>query len=326
MDRRTFVSVLAYGGVAAPFAARAQAAKTVRRIGWLAPGAPPPPAEWEEQVAPLREFGWIEGQNLRIERRYASHKYDLLQPMAEELARLKVELIVAEGTSATLAAKNATTVIPIVMRSSGDPVRSGLVTSLARPGGNITGYSLVAPEMDTKIIGLLRELLPGLQRVGVLVNPTSSYYRDERKDFEQACRSSGIEPIFVEVTAKSELATAVAEVARLRAQALIVQNDRLFIDNHVEVMRAALKHALPTEAQGKEFLEAGALISFDSSLAELRRRGAAFIDKILRGANPADLPVEQPTQFELGVNLKTAKALGITVPQSLRMGANEVIQ
>src|SRR5262249_33431715 len=162
-------------------------------------------------------------QNLLIERRYASAKYDLLQPMAEELVRLRVELIVAEGTSATLAAKNATTVIPIVMRSAGDPVRSGLVASLARPGGNITGHSIVGPEVDPKAIPLLRELLPGLQRVGVLMNPTSAYYRDQRKDFEQACRSIGIEPIFVEVSAKSELETAVAEVARLRAQALIVQ-------------------------------------------------------------------------------------------------------
>jgi putative ABC transport system substrate-binding protein len=328
MDRRSFICAFTTLLVlAGSLVARAQTAKTARRIGWLSPAVPPPPVELEKQVAPLREFGWIEGQNLLIERRYTSAKYDLLQPMAEELVRLKVELIVAEGTSATLAAKNATTVIPIVIRATAaDPVRAGFVASLARPGGNITGYSVVGPEIDIKGIALLRELLPGLQRVAVLTNPTVSYYRAQRQAFEQACRSIGIEPIFVEVTAKSELETAVAEAARLRAQALIVDNDRLFHDNHVEVMRAALKHALPTNAQGEEWLEAGAVISFAFSLAELRRRGAAFIDKILRGANPADLPIEQPTQFELGINLKTAKALGITVPQSMLVRADNVIR
>ena len=282
-----------------------------------------------EQIAPLRDLGWIEGRNLLVERRYANNRSELLFPLAEELVRLQVELIVTEGTPATLAAKSATNTIPIVIRSSGDPVSMGLVASLAHPGGNITGYSIVGPEIDMKGIALLRELLPGLQRVAVLANPTSSFYsfyRAQRKAVEQACRSIGIEPIFVEVTAKSELETAVAEAARLRAQALIVENDRLFIDNHVEVMRAALKHALPTKAQGKEWLEAGAVISFDFSLAELRRRGAAFIDKILRGAKPRDLPIEQPTQFVLGINLRTAKQLGITVPQSLLLRADEVIQ
>lgn len=315
-----------YGTLAAPQIARAQMAKTVRRIGWLSPAARPSPSELEEEVAPLREFGWIEGQNLLVEWRYTSAKPELLRPMAEELARLNVELIVTEGTEATRAAKNATTVIPIVMRSAGDPVRSGLVSSLARPGGNITGYSIFGSATPTKGISLLRELLPGLQRVGVLENPTNSFARDLRKDLELACLSIGIQPIFVEVTAASELATAVAEVARKRGQALIVENDRLFDDNRAEVMRAALKYALPTQAEGTDFLKAGALISFTFSEPELRHRGAAFIDKILRGAKPADLPIEQPAQFELGINLKTAKALGITVPQTLLLRADVKIK
>ena len=165
-----------------------------------------------------------------------------------------------------------------------------------------------------------------MQRVGVLENPNNSFARALRNDLEQACRSIGIQPILVQVTARSELWTAVAEVARQRGQALIVENDRLFGDNEAEVMRAALKHALPTQAEGTDFLKAGAVISFTFSLRELHRRGAAFIDKILRGAKPADLPIEQPTQFELGINLKAAKALGITVPQSLLLRADEVIQ
>jgi len=327
MDRRAIVRAMGSIVVlAVPTIARAQAARTVRRIDWLSPAAQPPPVELEEEIAPLREFGWIEGQDLLIERRYTSANAELLRPMVDELVRLKVELIVTEGTEATRAAKNATNAIPIVMRSAGDPVRSGLVTSLARPGGNITGYSIVGTEISTKGIALLRELLPGLQRVGVLENPNNSFARALRNDLEQACRSIGIQPIFVEVTATSELPLAVAEVARQRGQALIVENDRLFDDHQAEVMRAALRHALPTKAEGTDFLKAGALISFTFSERELHRRGAAFIDKILRGAKPADLPIEQPTQFELGINLKTAKALGITVPQSLLLRADEVIQ
>ena len=212
------------------------------------------------------------------------------------------------------------------MRSAGDPVRLGFVTSLARPGGNITGYSIVGTETSTKGVALLRELLPGLQPVGVLENPNNSFARALRNDLAQACRSIGIQPIFVEVTARSELRTAIAEVARQHGQALIVENDRLFGDNEAEVMHAALQQALPTQAEGTDFLKAGAVISFTFSVRELRRRGAAFIDTILRGAKPADLPIEQPTQFELGINLKAAKALGITVPQSLLLRADEVIR
>jgi putative ABC transport system substrate-binding protein len=246
--------------------------------------------------------------------------------LAEELVRFKVELIVTEGTEATRAVKNASNTIPIVMLSAGDPVRSGLVMSLARPGGNVTGYSIVAPETSTKGVALLRELLPGLQRIGVLENPNNSSSSVVRKDLEQACLSIGIQPIFVEAAAAGELASAIAAVSRGRAQALIVQSDRLFSDHQAEIMRVALSHALPTQAQGKDFLEAGALISFSFSVAELRRRVAAFIDRILRGAKPADLPIEQPTQFELGINLKTAKALGITVPRSMLLRADVVIQ
>jgi putative ABC transport system substrate-binding protein len=326
MDRRTFIAAVAVGILAAPLAARAQTATNVRRIGFLSSGARPTPAELHGESAPLREFGWVEGKNMLMERRYTNGRAELLQPLAEELVRLKVELIVTFGTNATLAAKNATTTIPIVIKSAGDPARSGLVASLARPGGNVTGYSIISPELNIKRLALLRELLPVVQSIGWLENSTNPYYRAARKDLEQACRSLGIQPIFVQVAAASELQDAVAEVARQRAQALFVPIDTLFYENRTEIMRAALKHALPTMAQRITVLEDGALIAYDPTEAEENYRNAAFIDRILRGAKPADLPIEQPTKFQLVINLKTAKALGITVPQTLLLRADEVIQ
>ena len=326
MDRRTFIGAVAAGIIAAPRAANAQTATTVRRIGVLSPDALPSQAELHEGAAPLRALGWVEGRNLLVERRYANGKAELLRPFAEELVRLKVEFIVTWGTAATLPAKNATTTIPIIIYTAGDPVRSGLVASLSRPGGNITGYSIVGPEIDAKRLALLRELLPSLQRVGVLENSTNPHFRAVRKEFEQACRSIGIEPIIIEVAAAGDLENAIAEMARRRAQALFVHGDGLFGDNRVPLMGAALRYALPTIAVGTAMLEAGALVSYVHTLAEAEQRHAAFVDRILRGAKPADLPIEQPTKFELGINLRTAKALGITVPQTLLLRADEVIQ
>ena len=326
MHRRTFIGAVAAAMIAAPLAASAQTATTVRRIGRLSPGALPISAELQSEYAPLRALGWVEGQNLLVERRYANGRAELLRPLAEELVRLKVEIIVTEGTAAALAAESATTAIPIVMATVGDPVRAGLVASLARPGGNITGFSIVGPELNAKRLALLRELLPGLQRLGVLELSTNPYYRATRKELEQSCRSLGMQPIFVEVTAAGELENAISEMARQRAQALFVQGDDLFGDNRVPLMSAASRYALPTLATNKEVLEAGALVFYGNSKAEQAQRNAAFIDRILRGAKPADLPIEQPTKFELVINLKTAKALGITVPQSLLLRADAVIQ
>jgi putative ABC transport system substrate-binding protein len=326
MDRRTFIGVVAAAIVAAPLAASAQTATTVRRIGFLSSGARPTPDELQEETAPLRELGWVEGKNLLVERRYTAGRAELLQPLAEELVRLKVELIVTFGTNATLAAKNATTTIPIIIKSAGDPARIGLVASLARPGGNITGYSIISPELNVKRLALLRELLPVMQSVAWLENSTNPYFRAARIDLEQACRSLGIQPIFVQVAGASALPDAVAEAARQRARALLVPTDTLFYENRAEIMRAALKHALPTMAQRRSVLEDGALIAYDPTQAEENSRNAAFIDRILRGAKPADLPIEQPTRFELIINLKTAKALGLTIPQSLLLRADEVIQ
>jgi putative ABC transport system substrate-binding protein len=326
MDRRTFIGAVAAGMIGAPLAASAQTATTVRRIGVLSSDARPTPAVLQQIYAPLSELGWIEGKNLLIERRYANGRAELLRPFAEELVRLKVEIIVTSGTDAALAAKNATTSIPIIMSSAGDPVRSGIVASLSRPSGNITGFSIVSPELNAKRLALLRELLPGLQRVGVLENSTNPVYRTVRKEFEQACRSLAMQPIIIEVATAGELESAIAELARRRAQALFVQGDNLFFANRLPIMSAALRYALPTIAANKVMLEAGALVSYAHSYAEQNQRYAAFVDRILRGAKPADLPIEQPTKFDLVINLKTAKALGITIPQALLLRADEVIQ
>jgi len=325
MDRRTLIGAIVAGVIVAPLAASAQTATTVRRIGVLAPAAPDPQDDLQEYAA-LRALGWVVGQNLLVERRYANGRAELLPRLAEELVRLRVEIIVTLGTAATLAAKNATATIPIIIHSANDPVRSGLVASLARPGGNITGYSVVGPELDAKRLALLRELLPGLQRVGVLELSTNPYYRAARKEFEQACRSLALQPIIIEVVAPGNLENAIAELARRRAQALFVQNEDLFYDNRVPIMTAALRYALPTLTVGRDMVEAGALVSYAPANAENDQRYAAFVDRILRGAKPADLPIEQPTKFELVINLKTAKALGITVPHTLLLRADEVIQ
>ena len=325
MDRRTFIGAVAAGMIAAPLAASAQIATTVRRIGALHSSAQQTQADIEVENAALRALGWVEGKNLLVERRYAE-RAELLRPFAEQLVLLKVEIIVTWGTAATLAAKRATTTIPIIFGSAGDPVTTGLVTSLARPGGNITGFSIVGPEINAKRLALLRELLPALQRVGVLEDSTNPYYRAVRKEFEQACRSLGLQPIIIGVAAAGELENALAEMARRRAQALLVQRDDLFFDNRVPLMSAALRYALPTLAGTKELVENGALVSYAHTHEEQHRRWAGFVDRILRGAKPADLPIEQPTKFELVINLKTAKALGITVPQSLLLRADEVIQ
>jgi putative ABC transport system substrate-binding protein len=326
MDRRTFIGAVAANLVAVPPAPMAQVAAKVRRIGVLN-GQDEPSSGWRQVVLPpLRDLGWIEGQNLIVEGRYADAKLELLPTFAAELVRLKVEVIVTAGTPAAVAAKNATASIPIVMQAAGDPVRSGLVTSLARPGGNITGNSWVSIDLRSKRLQVLHELLPGATRVGELTNPQNSVLGIALDDFEQAYRSLGIQPIFVEVTAASQLENAVAEVARRRGQALVVNADALFTVNRVQIMNAALRYALPTLVDDIDVLKAGGLVRYSISDEEIGRRTAVFIDKILKGAFPADLPVEQPTKFELVINLKTAKALGLTIPQSLLLRADAVIQ
>lgn len=328
MDRRLIIRTIGSLVVlTAPRIARAQTRGAVRRIGELDPGEPESADDLEDDRAARRKLGWIEGQNLLVERRYARGRTDLLRPFAEELVRLRVELIVTAGTAATLAAKSVTNTIPIVFNSAGDPVRTGLVRSLGRPGGNVTGYSVVETEINAKRLALLHECVPAIQRVGVLQDSVSAtYYRDTREELEAAFHSLGMQPIFIEVAAASDLASAVAEVSRRGGQGLLVSPGALFEDNKMVLMDAVLRHALPMATSDILIREVGALISYDRLWSEQQDRIAALIDRILRGAKPGDLPVAQPTKFRLVVNVKTAMALRLTISPSLLVRADEVIR
>jgi putative ABC transport system substrate-binding protein len=327
VSRRSFCWTLA-GILVAPRIALAQASK-VRRIGVLEAGMPETPEEILKQAEPLRELGWVEGRNLQVDRRYDNGRSEALQPLAEELVRERVEIIVTGNTGATLAAKRATTKIPIVFRAAGDPVLLGLVASLARPGGNVTGYSVANPEVTAKSLSVLKELLPRLQRIGVFWDVGNPYNRANRSQFERVCKSLGFAPIIVEVGAGSEAGDAiVAQLVREGAQAVFLPKSSAFVwDHRLEIADAAVKHGLPTFAGDADMVRgAGALLAYDLLQGEEDRRRAEYIDRILRGAKPADLPVQQPTKFELVINLKTAKSLGLTIPQSLLLRADEVIQ
>ena len=323
MDRRTFIYIVAGSLLVAHSLALAQQTGKVRRLGILTAGTISG-GGWVVFFETLRELGWTEEQNLLIERRAAEGRAELVPSLAAELVQLRVDVIVAEGAVASLAAKNATTTIPIVT-ITGDPLRIGLVASMSRPGGNITGISTVAPELAAKRLELLRELRPTATRVGELVDPANPYIKIIRKEDEQAYRSLGMQPIFVDVADATQLESVIAKVARMRVHALIVRADPIFTSNRDQIASLALKHALPTVAEGRLFVSAGCLASYAPNLSAMSRGVAIFVDKILKGAKPGDLPIEQPTKFELVINLKTAKALGITIPQSLLLRADEVI-
>jgi putative tryptophan/tyrosine transport system substrate-binding protein len=328
IDRRGFACLVLASLLAAPRAVRAQARPAVRRIGFLAPGVPgtrlddaDPRLPW----APLREFGWVEGKNFVVEYRFGQHVQ--LPRLAQELVALKVELIVAGGTDASLAARDATKSTPIVMAPAGDPVGMGLVASLAHPGGNVTGYSLQTPELVAKRAALLREVRPDLRRIAVLLNPNARLAVFMRREIGLAYQSMGIEPIFVEITTAQEFAEGIADAARRGAQALEVVITPPAMDWTEAVVAVVLRARLPTlTADDAVFYAGGSLILLKVDDDSVPRRVAAIVDKILRGAKPADIPVEQPTKFRLAINLKTAKALGLTVPQSLILRADEVVR
>ena len=324
MDRRTVMGMLAGSPLVVALPAWAQQTEKVRRVGILTAGTILS-SDWAIFFETLREHGWIEDQNLFVERRAAGGKAELVPGLAAELVQLRVDLIVTTGAVASQAAKNATSTIPIVTLT-GDPLRIGLVASMSRPGGNITGISTVAPELAAKRLELLKELRPTATRVGELVDPANPYIRIIRKEDEQAYRSLGMQPIFLDVVDATQLGRIIAEVARMRADALIVRADPLFTSNRDQIARLALRYALPTIAEGRLFVSAGCLASYAPILSAMGRGMAVLVDKILKGAKPGDLPIEQPTKFELVINLKTAKALGLTIPQSLLVRADEVIQ
>ena len=298
------------------------------RIGYLSSASPAATKHFVEAFRQaLAELQWIEGQNLTIEYRFAEGKHDRLPALAAELIGLNPDVIVAGPTPPALAAKGATSRIPIVMAAVGDPVRNGLVASLARPGGNVTGVSFdVGLEVFAKGLELLRESVPKLRRVAILSNPANPSQAVAVGDVTAAARSMGLQLRVVEVTAASGLDGAFAGLAKDGVNGLLVLTDPLFVINRERIASLTLRHRVPSMHAIKESVESGGLMSYGPSLVAAQRRAAVFVDKILKGAKPADLPVEQPTTFEMAINLKTAKALGLTIPQSLRLRADHVIE
>jgi putative ABC transport system substrate-binding protein len=271
----------------------------------------------------LRDLGYVEGKNFVFEYRYAEGRSERLPGLAADLVRLKVDLIIAPGDVAKVA-REATGTIPIVMMSSDDPVRAGYVASLARPGGNVTGVTFIFDELAGKRLELLKEAVPAITRVAVLWNPT--HVDNEFQEMQAAARTLGLQLQSLELRAPSDLDGAFQAASRGRAEALTVTPSRLTAFLRTRIVALAAKGRLPVISGWREFAEAGGLLTYGPNRSEGARRAAAYIDKILKGAKPADLPVEQPTRFELVVNLKTAKALGLTIPQSIMVRADQVIQ
>ena len=325
MNRReTVLTLLALG--AAPRLAAAQQSGKVWRIGYLSPGSGP--NEFGEAFRDqLRILGYVEGRNLLIEYRWAAGT-ERLPELAAELVRLKVDLIVTPATFSTAAAKRATSDIPIVMLGASDPVVGGVVASLARPGGNVTGMSIQSTDLSGKRVQLLREVLPGVKRLAVLVSKravgsATPLLVDETRS---AAQPMGITVVAHELSEAEALVGAFAAMQRERAQALIVPVSPFTNDNRKQIVELATKHRLPAIFEIRGFVDAGGFMSYGPSLIEVFRRAAFFVDRIFKGAKPADLPVEQPSKFELVINMKTAKTLGVTIPQSLLARADEVIR
>jgi len=325
IDRRAFIGSVAFGLLVLPLASLAQQVGKVYRVGMLetAPMAMNA-ANLGAFRQQLRELGYIEGSNLIIEYRSADGRYERFAGLAAELVNMKVDLIVARGSPATQAAKDATLTIPVVMANVGNPLL--FVASLARPGGNITGLSSVTADLATKRVGLLRELLPGSKRIAVLSNFDNPLSRQTRKDLEAAAPSMGVKLQLLDVRKPEGLELAFAAASQQHADGLIVGNDTVVVAYRKQVVELAAKYRLPAIYSSMELVEAGGLMAYGPNYPDLYRRAATYVDKIFKGANPGDLPVEQPTKFELVINLKTAKALGITIPTPVLLRADEVIQ
>ena len=327
MNRRAFLSGLSGSLLAAPLAARAQQ-KAMPVIGVLNTGSPGPSS------APLMgafrqglsEAGYVEGQNLAIEYRWAEGHYDRLPALAADLVGRKVDLIMANSPPSALAAKSATSTIPIVFRSGADPVRDGLVASLARPGGNLTGVSFIADELTAKRLDLLSELVPRVGVIALLMNPNNATAERVIRDVQEAARTKGLQLHVLKASSESEIDTAFASLVQLHAGALVVGADPFLSGRREQLVALASRRAVPSIYAWREFAASGGLISYGPSLTSAFRLVGHYAGKVLKGAKPADLPVQQPTTLELVINLKTAKALGLTVPRSMLMHADEVIE
>jgi putative ABC transport system substrate-binding protein len=330
MDRRTFLAGTGAVVLVAPLAAEAQQMAKVARIGFLATNLAANPREHEAFLQGLRDLGYVEGRNVVIEYRSAEGKLERLPALAAELVALKVDVIVAAaGTVAALAAKQATRTLPIVFIAVGDPMTTGLVTSLARPGGNITGLSALTPELVGKWLELLTQAVPGVSRVAFLWQPGVVGERAEKdilNGADAAGRALGVRVQFVEARGgPADIDRAFSQMTKARAGALTVVSTPMFGSERRRLVDLAAKNRLPTVYSFRGYVDAGGLMAYGPNNADLHRRAATYVDKILKGAKPADLPVEQPTKFELVINLKTAKALGLTIPPSLLGRADEVI-
>jgi putative ABC transport system substrate-binding protein len=325
MRRREFITLL--GGVAAwPLAARAQRAGKLPTIGFFSAASAPAVSSYVAAlVQRLGELGWIEGRTVAIQYRWADGRDEQLVAIAGEFARLKVDVIVTHATAPVRAAKQATAVIPIVFASAADPVRGGLVASLSRPGGNVTGIATLTPELAGKRLELLRELIPSVHRLAIMANANGPGAVLEMADAQAAARALGLEIVTSEIRRAEDIAPAF-EALKGGADALYVVTDPLVFTNRIRINTLARGARLPTMHGSREYVEADGLMSYGPNFQDLWRRAGDFVDKILRGAKPGDIPVEQPTKFNLAVNLKTAKALGLEVRPSLLARADEVIE
>ena len=330
MDRRVFISSIAGGLLAAPLAAEAQQAAKVARIGYLSIDVAGSVHLREAFLQGLRDLGYVEGRNVVIEYRDAGGKPERLPALAAELVALKVDVILAGGTPHALAAKHATRTIPIVFAGATGPVENGLVISLARPGGNLTGLSVLPQEeLVGKRLELIKQAVPGISQVAILRDPGAypeGTAREIRRGAEVAARALGVRVQFVEARGPADFDRAFSEMTRAHAGALILITSSMFFAERRRLVALAGKNRLPAVYTGRDFIEAGGLMAYGQNVAGFFRNAAAYVDKILRGAKPADLPVEQPTTFELIINLKTARALGLTIPPSLLARADQVIE
>ena len=324
--RREFITLLGGAAAARPLAARAQQAARRPTIGYM--GANTPVVESQRTAAfvqRLRELGWIEGRNIAVEYRWAEGRNERFAEIAAEFVQLKVEVIVTAGTAAVVAAKQATSVIPIIFALGGDPVGTGLVASLARPGGNVTGLSQQSADLAGKRVELLREVIPGLGRLATMANIGNPLAVLEMREVHAAARTLGLEVATSEIRRAEDIAPAF-DALKGRADALYVVADPLVTSNRIRINTLALGARLPTMHGQNDNVEAGGLMSYGANFPDLYRSAADYVDKILRGTKPADIPVEQPTKFDLAINLTTAKALGLKIPESFLLRADEVIE
>jgi len=326
MQRRTMLGVLGLALLGTRSLAEAQQAGKLRRIGFLWDTPQVWPHALEAFRQGLRELGWIEGQNIVIEYRWAEGQFDRLPGLVEDLVRLKVDLIVAPTSIYTGAARRVTSTIPLVFASHADPVSSGHVVSLARPGGNATGLTIIMSETMAKSLELLKEALPGLSRVAVIWDPGTPSHTPALKAIEPASRSLGLRLQALGVRRVAEFDEAFSMAARERAGAVLVLSTPLFMGGAKQLAELGLARKLPTMFGPREHVEAGGLMSYSPDRADIYRRAAGYVDKILKGANPAELPVQQATKFELVVNLKTARALGLTFPPAVLVRADQIIE